>query len=95
MLDSTSNLSGNGLPSQKISTRLAESDMEVDQDGDNPLNVLISAAKTANPMQYQLPSELSCTVQLPGNLSYLLAFKFCIIFMTLKFISGIVKKHAF
>lgn len=47
--------------------------MEVDHDTVNPLNVLISAAKTRNPMQYQLPSELSCTVQLPGNLNNLLA----------------------
>lgn len=41
-------------------------DMEIDHDVVNPLNVLISAAATRNPMQYQLPNELSCTVQLPG-----------------------------
>lgn len=80
MLGSTSNLSGNGLPSQKTSIRSTESDMEVDHEAAvNPLNVLISAAKTRNPMQYQLPSELSCTVQLPGNLSNLFPFE-CILY---------------
>lgn len=79
MLGSTSNLSGNGLPSQKTSIRSTESDMEIGLDAVNPLNVLISAAKTRNPMQYQLPSELSCTVQLPGNLSNLFPFE-CILY---------------
>ncbi|CAL1260887.1 unnamed protein product [Larinioides sclopetarius] len=41
--------------------------MDIDHETVNPLDVLISAAATRNPTQYQLPCELSCTVQLPGS----------------------------
>ncbi|GFS49313.1 PHD finger protein 12 [Nephila pilipes] len=41
--------------------------IEIDHETVNPLNVLISAATIRNPTQYQLPSELSCTLQLPGS----------------------------
>ncbi|GFQ87170.1 PHD finger protein 12 [Trichonephila clavata] len=41
--------------------------VEIDQETVNPLNVLITAATVRNPTQYQLPAELSCTLQLPGS----------------------------
>ncbi|GFY12134.1 PHD finger protein 12 [Trichonephila clavipes] len=41
--------------------------IEIDQETVNPLNVLITAATVRNPTQYQLPYELSCTLQLPGS----------------------------
>ncbi|KFM80551.1 PHD finger protein 12, partial [Stegodyphus mimosarum] len=43
------------------------STLDIEHESANPLNVLISAAATRNPSQYQLPSELACTVQLPGS----------------------------
>lgn len=52
-----------------MSVRPGESDMEVDHEAINPLNMLISAATTRNPVQYQLPNELSCTIQLPGRVA--------------------------
>ncbi|PRD30789.1 UNVERIFIED_CONTAM: Phf12 [Trichonephila clavipes] len=42
--------------------------IEIDQETVNPLNVLITAATVRNPTQYQLPYELSCTLQLPDCL---------------------------
>ncbi|XP_035211404.1 PHD finger protein 12-like [Stegodyphus dumicola] len=50
-----------------VETSLQMSTLDIEQESANPLNVLISAAATRNPSQYQLPTELACTVQLPGS----------------------------
>ena len=34
---------------------------------ENPLHTLAEAAKVLNPVQFELPKDLACTTQIPGQ----------------------------